>query len=301
MSLLRRGRPTLYRSLSAPKIVDTTRKLALRVRERFPESSLSRVACEVQQTAEEAQARAEEFQQPIWSLRLVMGLLIVLIMAIAGLAVTQLRWGGELWDAGNFLQAAEAVVANTLFLSAAVVYLTSVERRIRRARVLSALHELRSLAHVIDMHQLDKAPERLLRGLAPTATSPERTMTQPQLCRYFDYCIELLSLLSKIAALYVQDFPDAETTRAVEQVEDLSSDLCRQIWQKIMALDVVRDRNEVTLADAPASDSTTRSSGESVAAQSDSAGANERATGEGGPRVRFSPADLNEGPDRTAP
>ena len=58
-----------------------------------------------------------------------------------------------------------------------------------------------------------------------------------ELTRYLDYCTEMLSLISKAAALHVQGFEDPVTLDAVEQIEDLTNGLSRKIWQKIMILD----------------------------------------------------------------
>jgi hypothetical protein len=49
----------------------------------------------------------------------------------------------------------------------------TIETRVKRRRALRAIHELRSIAHVIDMHQLTKDPEWVLArgketGLVPT-------------------------------------------------------------------------------------------------------------------------------------
>jgi len=62
-------------------------------------------------------------------------------------------------------------------------------------------------------------------------------MSPFQLSRYLDYCIELLAVTGKVAALYVQNFPDSEALAAVEQVETLTTGLSRSIWQKMMILD----------------------------------------------------------------
>ena len=43
--------------------------------------------------------------------------------------------------------------------------------------------------------------------------------------------------VSKVAALYVQGFPDAQAVSAVDDVEDLTTGLSRKIWQKIMILE----------------------------------------------------------------
>ncbi len=108
--------------------------------------------------------------------------------------------------------------------------------RIKRKRALKAIHELRALAHVIDMHQLTKDPEQLLSRVKGTPSSPKRTLSAPELIRYLDYCSEMLSLIGKLAALYVQKFDDPVALAAVNEVEDLTTGLSRKIWQKIMIL-----------------------------------------------------------------
>ena len=97
-------------------------------------------------------------------------------------------------------------------IGAAILFFVSWENRIKRSRALKAIHELRAMAHIIDMHQLTKQPESCFAQRAPAA---KRTLTPFELNRYLDYCSETLALISKIAALYVQDFDDPVTLSAV--------------------------------------------------------------------------------------
>jgi hypothetical protein len=46
----------------------------------------------------------------------------------------------------------------------------------------------------------------------------------------------MLSLIGKLAALYVQKFDDPVALAAVNEVEELTTGLSRKIWQKIMIL-----------------------------------------------------------------
>ena len=62
-------------------------------------------------------------------------------------------------------------------------------------------------------------------------------MTPYELTRYLDYCSEMLALISKVGALYIQNFDDPATLRAVDELENLTTGLSRKIWQKIMILD----------------------------------------------------------------
>jgi len=136
----------------------------------------------------------------------------------------------------GLVQGLEAALNITILLGAAALFLVTVEVRIKRKRALKAIHELRALAHVIDMHQLTKDPERLRVLGKETPSSPKRTLRGSELIRYLDYCSEMLSLIGKIAALYVQKFDDPVALAAVNEVEELTSGLSRKIWQKIMIL-----------------------------------------------------------------
>jgi hypothetical protein len=129
-----------------------------------------------------------------------------------------------------------------LVLGAGLVFLVSLEHRIKRNRTLAAIHELRSVAHIIDMHQLTKDPERLLKRWVVTEVSPESSLNQSELARYFDYCSEMLSLTSKVATLYVQDFNDEVALAAVNEVEAVTTGLSRKIWQKIMIVNTLDER-----------------------------------------------------------
>src|ERR1051325_6414418 len=137
----------------------------------------------------------------------------------------------------NFIQALDATIGSIVFMGAAILFLVNWENRIKRNRALKAVHELRALAHIVDMHQLTKDPENYFgRGRRPI-NPPKRDMTPFALSRYLDYCGDSLALISKIAALYVQGFQDTVLLDAVDDVEDLTSGLSRKIWQKLMILD----------------------------------------------------------------
>jgi hypothetical protein len=61
------------------------------------------------------------------------------------------------------------------------------------------------------------------------------------LIRYLDYCSELLSMTSKIAALYIQRFNDATVLSAVSDVETLCTSLSAKIWQKMQIAESILD------------------------------------------------------------
>ncbi len=226
----------MYRSLDSEKIVETIAALCRRIDERFPDSGLGRVCHELLTVAGESQERSAWIAKPQRSLRVITWLLLVVMLGGLAVVLTNSAWPRGGFDLVGLVQVSEAGLNVTILLGAAVLFLATAEVRIKRGRALKAIHELRALAHVIDMHQLTKDPEQLLPGMKQTPSSPKRTLRASELIRYLDYCSEMLSLIGKLAALYVQKFDDPVALAAVNEVEDLTSGLSRKIWQKIMIL-----------------------------------------------------------------
>jgi len=162
--------------------------------------------------------------------------LFITIGAVLVLGVALTLWLGRLLAASETpatifgsLQGLDALTNIVVVVGAGVVFLVTVESRAKRAEALADLHELRSIVHVIDMHQLTKDPT----AGPPTANSPARAMTPFELTRYLDYCSELLSLAAKVAALYAQSSTDPVVIDAVNDLERLTTNLSQKIWQKI--------------------------------------------------------------------
>jgi hypothetical protein len=226
----------MYRQLDDARIIETLERLGDRIRERFPGSSLSRVSEELLSVAREAASQVAYLQRPNWPIRIGVALAIVAMLGLVATAVARMRIDGAAAEWPDFVQGIEAAINDVVFLGIAIFFLLTIETRIKRRRALRALHELRSIAHVVDMHQLTKDPEQLLSNPPATASSPVRTMSRIELGRYLDYCTELLSVTSKIAALFIERFDDPVTLAAVNEIESLTSGLSRKIWQKITLL-----------------------------------------------------------------
>jgi len=230
---------TTYRQLDSQRIVETVQGLQQRIGERFPGSGLGKLVAELHQVGNETLSRAAWIQKPNLLLRVVAGLLTLAIVLLFGRLLLNYH-DLRLTEFSNFIQAMDAGISSIVYIGAAILFLLSWETRLKRARALKALHELRAMAHIVDMHQLTKDPERAFNPGTDTVSSPKRALTPFELSRYLDYCSEALSLISKIAALYVQNFQDAVVLDAVDDMEDLTMGISRKIWQKITLIDLMQ-------------------------------------------------------------
>ena len=225
--------------LDAQKVTTTLSTLRQRIGERFPDSGLYHICEQLEAIAEQTSRRAELIAKPILWVR-VLTWLAVIVISILGMIlpfVLKLGFNQEELTFKDFVELGDPVLNEIVLIAAALFFLLTLEKRIKRNRALKAVHELRSIAHVIDMHQLTKDPERVLNdGYERTNISPDERLTRFQLRRYLDYCTEMLSLTGKLAALYVQDFDDEVALASVNEVESLTTGLSRKIWQKIMIL-----------------------------------------------------------------
>ena len=227
-----------YRSLESNEIIHTIDELHMRISQRFPKSDLANVCEELLVVAKETEAKSHAVNAPNYPLR---AIILVLIAAAGGLIyflirAVQLRT--EEVELINLLQGLEAGTNLVIFISIAVFFLFSLESRMARTRALSDLNELRSIVHVIDMHQFSKDPSELL-----SADSTEG-MTRTDLTRYLGYCSVMLSLGAKLAALYAQKLPDEIVIDAASDLQNVAGGLSLKIWQKIAILESYEDYRE---------------------------------------------------------
>lgn len=236
----------MYRKLDSERIVATLEVLRNRIEERFPGAGLAKVCAELTVIAQQSAARAAKIAAPNIVLR-------TAVFAILAIGVGLLAYVASLIDfrktgdenVFSLLQGVEATMNIFVLMGAAVWALITLEERPKRRRALAALHELRSMTHVIDMHQLTKDPVTVMGPSVATQSSPQRTLSPFLLTRYLDYCSEMLSLTAKVAALYAQSLPDPVVTEAVNEIEQVTTNLSHKIWQKITIVQAMAAAGEV--------------------------------------------------------
>ena len=188
--------PSLER-LSATAVRATVERLSVRIATRFPSRGLARVATELTRLAEDvSRARHDPGPAALGAPR------------IPDRGPPRRTRDGRRAGPGHAgrrtrrqlgrLVAARRSASTTWSSRLAVFFLH--RSPTDSTRSAAAFHRLRSLAHVVDMHQLTKDPERLRADFGRPRRAPRRP-GPPQMEHYLDYCSELLSLVGKVAAL----------------------------------------------------------------------------------------------------
>ncbi|GAA1503294.1 hypothetical protein [Nocardioides humi] len=229
--------------VQAAPVLATVRRLEQRIGARFPGRGLHRVVGELAalvQTVDSSTASARGRRS--W-LRPLSRFGIIAVLVVTG-TVMALALRSAIADAPDdgleWIPLLESAVNDLVFAALAIWFLYSVPERLQRSSLLELLHRLRSLAHIVDMHQLTKDPERFRASFRPTTASVEVDLTPQQLEYYLDYCSELLSLVGKTAALCAEASRDPVVLDTVSTIETLTVSLERKIWQKIAVLNAER-------------------------------------------------------------
>ncbi|MEM1109671.1 MAG: hypothetical protein AAGH99_13380 [Planctomycetota bacterium] len=233
--------PTI--ELRSERIVMTIELLAERIDYRLPGRGLGQTCRLLRTMAGKAVSESLEVQRPIIWLRAINILLVTtMVVVLAKIAFSYLHFE-DAPDAFSMLEGIDAAISTIIYLGLLILFVFSLENRFKRRKVLAAVQEMRALAHVIDMHQFAKDPERLVHRelivTEPGGTPQVDQLTPFLMGRYLDYCSEMLSLIGKVAALYARNTQDAVVLAAVDEIETLTTGLSRKIWQKIMILDQI--------------------------------------------------------------
>jgi hypothetical protein len=230
----------LHEPLEAPAVKETVEELYGRIEARFPQRGLLGVCSDLARIVDEVQDVAGAGQRRIRTARYISRMLMVVVIAVTAVALAfaarDAVTGNDRLTSVDVLDVAGTAIQDLVYASIAIFFLWSFPERLERSRLLGLLHQLRSTAHVIDMHQLTKDPEQLKPSFVPTAKSTKLNMTRDQVERYLDYCSEMLSLVGKTAALCAEESRDSVILETVSTIETLTVGLSRKIWQKISNL-----------------------------------------------------------------
>ncbi|AKU15233.1 hypothetical protein [Luteipulveratus mongoliensis] len=228
-----------YDHLQASAVRATVVRLQHRIIARFPDRNLREVAGRLVNVVDQVAAGSEHARRRITMARRLsrVGIAIAVLVTVATLYLA-LRGAidqrpSQSWE---WVPLIESTISDLVYAGIAVFFLAAVPSRLERGATLAYLHRLRSLAHVIDMHQLTKDPDRIRSDFQRTDESIDLKMTKTELANYLDYCSEMLSLVAKTAALCAEDTTDSVVLDTVSTIEQLTTGMSRKIWQKISLL-----------------------------------------------------------------
>ena len=226
-----------YERLRASAVIKTAQRLERRIQARFPERNLGGGGARLLiVTADVERIAVQTIGMRALRLTGVVLIVVLVVLTVLSLGAVALELAGRTGSPLAWLQAVETTVNDLVFVGIAVGFLWLLPGHLERRRILSELHRLRSLAHVIDMHQLTKDPERFAVDFVPTPQTVSVRLTRAQMSTYLDYCSELLSLVSKTAALYAERSTDPVVLATVSDIENLTNGMSRKIWQKLAML-----------------------------------------------------------------
>src|SRR5258706_10841331 len=139
-------------ALEPSKLQAAIRQVEARIGEAFPGSGLAGLAASLAAIAADAVARSARIRAANWRLRLVSTALLGSMALLIGLAILHARPPPEEIEAFQLAQGIDALLSAIVLCGAAVAFVVTLEVRAKRKKALEALHELRVLAHVIDLH-----------------------------------------------------------------------------------------------------------------------------------------------------
>jgi hypothetical protein len=233
--------------LEAAAVREVVVELEERIAARFPRRGLRQVATdlallvdavETSTAATQGRVRLARIASRVVMVLVLGGTLVALGMGFKDAIVNE---DGSIKNSLDVLPLIETTINDVVFAGIAVFFLYSFPERVQRGRLLNLLHQLRSTAHIIDMHQLTKDPEQLRSSFVPSSASRPLELTRDQMERYLEYCSELLALVGKTAALCAEESRDDVVLDTVSTVETLCVGISRKIWQKISNLPASED------------------------------------------------------------
>ena len=139
----------MYRELDPQLTTQSIERLARRISERFPDSGLAGVRHELPAVGLEAEAKSAWISRPNLLLRSLVALVIGGAVTVLVFGLTEMELKLSRTGVGDVIQIVDAGVNTLVIIGAALIFLVTVENRVKRYRTLEVLHELRSLAHVI--------------------------------------------------------------------------------------------------------------------------------------------------------
>jgi hypothetical protein len=232
--------------LLSSELIKTIRLLRVRLSEHFPDSGLYKTNDSLYEIAKNIEQRILWINTPNITLRMffwtfIISLLLVIIALFKqditnSLSVFQ---GLNNLNVSDLMQMLDASFNLIILAIAGFVFIYNYETRRKTSRIIESVNKLKCIAHLIDAHQLTKDP------LSISYNEKKHDLTEYQLGLYLDYCSDLLSLVNKLAFLYIQNYNDPKANESVNNLENFTAQLSFKLGQKIALLQTVQKENSI--------------------------------------------------------
>jgi hypothetical protein len=213
-----------YSDFDHQRLLVTMDRLCRRVGRDFEGRGIARVANELRGKVQPVQDATEVAFRAVLRARAAAWFLIALVV-IAELVALGFTYSDVVSGAGptrsfDWAPLLESTINLVVFAGVAVYFLLlHLPERLQRTRLLEQLYGLRTLAHIIHMHQLSK-------------DHSDPPMTRSEYVAYADYCSEMLALAGKAATLISKHTSDPTVLETVGSVELLANELSSLALQK---------------------------------------------------------------------
>lgn len=231
--------------IAIERIIEAIAILKQRIHERLPNSTIENIGGHLLKIAENSEAVVIKVNKPDYALRAINWVIIAVMSVLLGfgLMVAIISSGAESHRSQtvDLLQGLESAINIIVFSGIAIYFLGQrLEKKVKQAESIDYLNSLRSIAHLIDLEQLTKDPQRLMHSNIDMATpsSPALEYDRFLLNRFLSYCSEMLSLIGQLAAYHSENTGDRETIDAANDIERLTGQMAQKIWQKLTVLEM---------------------------------------------------------------
>lgn len=253
-------------SIGAKGLSEAAATLESRIRARFPTSSLLANASWLRVIIGNAPSETRAYKRRFFALRFVFLMVAFVIAAALTFAIYQLNLNYKPASLVDLAQLVESGINDIIFLSLGAYFLFRIEPWIKRRRMLLFLGKLRDLIHVTQLLQMHKDPERVVRpDDRSTAASPDLGDVGTSaflMGKYLDYCLDMLTLISAVAAFVGRDVTDKQLRDGIWEIEELCSTISAKISNKTLMLfsALVDERRTVLTKYSQPTQSTTQKS-----------------------------------------
>ncbi|MCY2966867.1 MAG: hypothetical protein NT069_25090 [Planctomycetota bacterium] len=218
--------PGAAHQLDPSRIIQTAEKLAQRIGQSLPGTTLAGLAAEIVQIARDTDQRIRQILKPNLAIRIGSVTAIGLTLACLWYFMQDLHTRLEFRTITEFLGAANTCFNFLVALAGGLWFFVTLESRIKRKKILASIQELRELIHVIDATQLYYTPE--MYGPDSDSTKTDQRFDHT----YLLDCSQLLGVISNLAALYTRGAADDSIMRAAADVEMLAAALTGKLYAK---------------------------------------------------------------------